>query len=125
MANRKMDPGSARQAKYGATSALYVVIIIAVLVLINWLANRYNKSYDATANKQYTLSEQTKKIVKDVKGNATIVYLDRASQFDRAKAVLERYANLSPKIHLQYVDILKNPTVARAYDLKSPGTAYI
>jgi ABC-type uncharacterized transport system involved in gliding motility auxiliary subunit len=125
MANRKMDPGSARQAKYGATSALYVVIIIAVLVLINWLANRYNKSYDATANKQYTLSEQTKKIVKDVKGNATIVYLDRASQFDRAKAVLERYVNLSPKIHLQYVDILKNPTVARAYDLKSPGTAYI
>ena len=125
MANRNMDAGSARQAKYGATSALYVVIIVAVLVLINWLANRYNKSYDATANKQYTLSEQTKKIVRDLKGNATIVYIDRTSQFDRAKALLERYSNVSPKIHIQYVDYVKNPTVARAYDVKTPGTAFI
>ncbi|HXE13758.1 MAG TPA: GldG family protein, partial [Bryobacteraceae bacterium] len=122
---RKTMEGSQRQAKYGATAALYVIVVIAILVAINWLANRYNKSYDATANKRYTLSEQTKKIVHELKGDATITYIDRTSQFDQAKSLLERYANLSPKIHINYVDYMKNPTVARSYNLKYPGTAFI
>jgi ABC-type uncharacterized transport system involved in gliding motility auxiliary subunit len=124
MAAKTME-GSQRQAKYGATSALYILVIIAVLVMINWLANRYNKSYDATSNKRYTLSEQTQKIVNEAKGNVTIAYIDRTSQFDQAKALLDRYGNLSPKVHIQYIDFTKNPTVARSYNLKYPGTAFV
>lgn len=122
---RKIMEGGQRQAKYGATAALYVIVVIAILVAINWLANRYNKSYDATANKRYTLSEQTKKIVNELKSDATITYIDRASQFDQAKSLLDRYSNLSPKIHIHYVDYMKNPTVARSYNLKYPGTAFV
>ena len=129
MANPKSshaaDSGSARQAKYGATAALYVLIIIAVLVLINWLANRYNKSFDTTANKRYTLSEQTAKIIKDLKGDATITYIDRTAAFDQARGLLDRYKNLSPKIKINYVDFAKDPTVARSYNVKFPGTAYV
>ena len=36
----------------------------------NVLANRYNKSYDTTANKRYSLSDQTAKIVKGLKQDA-------------------------------------------------------
>ena len=43
-AKRPMEAGTAREAKYGATAAVYVIVIIAVLVMINWLANRYNKT---------------------------------------------------------------------------------
>ena len=124
-AKRPMEAGTAREAKYGATAAVYVIVIIAVLVMINWLANRYNKTYDATANKRYTLSEQTDKIIKDLKGNATITYIDQTAKFDQAKALLDRYANLSPKIHIKYVDYVKNPTVARSFNLQFPGTAYV
>jgi ABC-type uncharacterized transport system involved in gliding motility auxiliary subunit len=125
MARHATDPGTARQAKYGATAALYSLIVIAVLVLVNWLANRYNKSYDATANKRFTLSEQTQKIINNLKGDATITYIDRTSQFDQAKAMLDRYGNLSQKIHIKFVDYVKNPTVARAYNVKYPGTAFV
>lgn len=124
MATKAMDAAS-RQAKYGATAALYVLVVVAVLVIINWLANRYNKSYDATANKRYTLSDQTKKIVNELKTGATITYIDRTSQFDQAKALLDRYANLSPKIHIQYIDYAKNPILARSYNVKYPGTAFV
>jgi ABC-type uncharacterized transport system involved in gliding motility auxiliary subunit len=124
MATKTMD-ASARQAKYGATAALYVLIVIAVLVIVNWLANRYNKSYDATSNKRYTLSDQTKKIVNELKIPATITYIDRTSQFDQAKSLLDRYANLSPKVHIQYIDFMKNPTIARSYNLKYPGTSFV
>src|SRR6201985_994746 len=91
-----------KQAQYGATSLLYTLVVIAALVLVNWLANRYNKSADLTANKQYTLSDETKKIVRNLKSDATITYFDRASGFEHTKPLLERYKNVSPKIHLQY-----------------------
>ncbi len=55
----------ARQTKYAAYATVYILVIIAVLVVANFLANRYNKSYDATANKRFTLSDQTKKVVGD------------------------------------------------------------
>src|SRR5260370_14476732 len=95
---------AARQARFGATATLYTIIIIAVLVMVNWLANRYNKSYDTTSNKLFTLSQETKKIVKGLKSNATITYIDYSTNFSQAKGMLDRYANLSPKIHLQYID---------------------
>ena len=116
---------SARQARYGATAMLYTIVVIAALILINWLANRYNKTFDTTSNKQFTLSSETKKIVTNLKGDATITYIDAASGFNQAKGLLDRYANLSPKIHVRYIDYKAQPVIARSYGLRFPGTAYV
>lgn len=114
-----------QQARFGATAGLYTIIVLAALVMVNWLANRYNKTYDTTSNKRYTLSSETKKVVDGLKSDATITYIDRASGFDTAKATLDRYKNLSPKIHINYVDLAKNPSLARSYGVRFPGTAYV
>ena len=44
-----------------AYATLYILVTVAVLTVANILANRYNKTYDTTSNKKYTLSEQTVK----------------------------------------------------------------
>lgn len=119
------NPLHTRQARYGATALLYTAIVIAALVLVNWLANRYNKSIDTTSNKQFTLSPETKKIIKNLKSDATITYIDAASGFNQAKGLLDRYANLSPKIHVRYIDYKTQPVIARSYGLRFPGTAYV
>ena len=49
----------ARQTKYTAYAAVYTLVIVAVLAAINFLANRYPKTYDSTANKQFSLADQT------------------------------------------------------------------
>ncbi|MBV8811513.1 MAG: GldG family protein [Acidobacteriaceae bacterium] len=117
---------SSRQARFGATATLYTIVVIAVLVLINWLANHYNKTVDTTSNKRFTLSQETKKVVKGLKEPATITYFDKASGFDQAKGILDRYKNLDPgKIRIQYIDFQKQPTLARSYGLRSPATAYV
>jgi len=61
-----------RQSKYAAYATVYILVIVAVIVVANFLANRYNKSYDATANKRYSLSDQTKKVVGDLKQDVNI-----------------------------------------------------
>ncbi len=75
----------ARQTKYAAYAAIYILVVLAILVVVNILANRYNKSYDATANKRYSLSEQTQKIVNGLKQNATITYFNQSTHLPKAK----------------------------------------
>ncbi len=115
----------ARQTKYAAYAAVYVAVTIAIVVLANVLADRYNRSYDATSNKRYSLSEQTAKIVKGLKQDATITYFEESSLFSRAKDLLDRYSNLSPKIHIEYVDPYKKPLVAREAGIKTTGVAIV
>ena len=115
----------ARQTKYVAYATLYIVVTIAVLTVANILGDRYNKSYDGTSTKKYTLSEQTSKIVKGLKEPATIYYYDRPSGFKSAKDTLDQYSNLTPKIHVQFVDVEKDNLAARQAGIKNLGTAIV
>ena len=115
----------ARQTKYLLYAASYVAVMLTILVVVNILADRYNKSYDSTSNKRYTLSEQTAKIVKGLKQPATITYFDQTTGFKQAKDQLDQYASLSPKVHVEYVDPDKKPEVARAAGIKTYGTAIV
>src|SRR6516162_7140900 len=104
----------ARQTKYGAYAAVYTIVIIAVLAAINFLANRYTKSYDSTSNKQFSLADQTKNFAQKLNRDVTIYYFDDTTRFPQAKDLLDRYSGLSPKIHVTYVDPVKKPQVARS-----------
>jgi ABC-type uncharacterized transport system involved in gliding motility auxiliary subunit len=115
----------ARQTKYGAYAGIYLLVVLAILVVVNILANRYNKSFDTTSNKRYSLSEQTQKIVKGLKQNATITYYNQSTHFQEGKDLLDEYANISPKVHIAYVDPDKSPELARAAGIRNFGTAVV
>jgi ABC-type uncharacterized transport system involved in gliding motility auxiliary subunit len=115
----------ARQTKYAAYAALYIVVVFSIIAVANVLANRYNKSYDSTSNKRYSLSDQTAKIVKGLKQDATITYYDQSTHFQTAKDQLDQYANLSPKVHVEYVDPDKKPQLAREANIKNYGTTIV
>jgi ABC-type uncharacterized transport system involved in gliding motility auxiliary subunit len=115
----------ARQTKYAAYVTGYVLVVLTILVIVNVLADRYNRSFDSTANKRYSLSPQTAKIVKGLKEPATIIYFDQGTRFEQGKDLLEQYADLSSKVRVQYVDMDKEPELARAAGIKAYGTAVI
>lgn len=115
----------ARQTKYAAFAAVYILVVLAIVVVANVLADRYNKSYDGTANKRYSLSAQTAKIVKGLKQSATITYYDQPHGFQHAKDLLDEYASLSPKVQVKYVDVDKQPELARSAGIKDYGTAVV
>ncbi|MGB8063958.1 MAG: GldG family protein [Candidatus Sulfotelmatobacter sp.] len=116
---------TARQTKYAAFAATYIVIVIAAVVIANILADRFDKSYDSTANKRYSLSEQTAKIVKDLKQDAVITYFNQSTRFRDGKDLLDQYANLSPKVQVKYVDPDKDPELAREAGIHNFGTAIV
>jgi ABC-type uncharacterized transport system involved in gliding motility auxiliary subunit len=115
----------ARQTRYASYAAVYIAVFIGIVIAANVLADRYNKTYDSTSNKRYSLSDQTKKIVKGLKQDATITYFDQSTRFESAKSQLDLYANLSHKIHVEYVDPDKKPELAREAGIKNYGTAVV
>ncbi len=114
-----------RQTKYTAYVTLYITIVLAVLAVVNFLGNRHNKSYDATSNKRYSLSDQTEKVVGNLEQTVTITLYDQTSRFDQARDLLGRYDNLSPKLSVEYIDPDKNPQRARAAGVTTYGTIYV
>lgn len=112
----------ARQTRYSAYVTVYILVILAVLVLINLLAKDRNRSFDATSNKRYTLSDQTKKIVQGLPSDIRFVYFDRATDFSRGHDLLDRYAALSGKVKVSYVDPDAKPLIARQYGVANYGS---
>jgi ABC-type uncharacterized transport system involved in gliding motility auxiliary subunit len=114
-----------RQTRYTAYFIGYLLVILAVLGAANWLANRHNKSVDTTSNKRFSLSDQTEKVVRNLKQDVRITYFDQTRNFDNAKDLLGRYDNLSTKLSVEYVDPDKKPTIARAAGIRQTGTSVI
>ncbi|MBI1898695.1 MAG: GldG family protein [Acidobacteria bacterium] len=114
-----------RQTKFTGYVTVYILIVVAVLGLLNWLAQRHNKSFDTTANKRYSLSDQSKKIAANLKHDVKITYFDDKERFQNAKDLLDRYDTLSTKLHVEYVDPDKDPQKARVMGVRTMGTTFI
>jgi ABC-type uncharacterized transport system involved in gliding motility auxiliary subunit len=91
----------------------------------NWLADHHNKTVDVTSNKQFTLSDETKKVTGNLKKDVTIYYFDRSDSYDRARDMFDRYKNLSSKIKVNYVDPEKKPDIARVEGARAMGDIII
>src|ERR1035437_9137521 len=105
-----------RQTRYTAYAGAYILVILAVLGAINFLANRYDKSYDSTSNKQFSLSDQTIKVVGNLKSDVKLTYFDEATRFPQARDLLARYTALSTKLKVEFIDPTK-----KQHEAKSAG----
>jgi ABC-type uncharacterized transport system involved in gliding motility auxiliary subunit len=114
-----------RQTKFAAYTTVYVLVVLAVIGVLNFLANRYNKSADLTANKKFTLSDETRKVAGGLKQDVTITYWNQPTAFQGAHDLLDRYKNLSAKIDVKYEDTDKNRTQAIAAGVKQQGTIFV
>lgn len=116
---------ASRQVRYTAYAGTYIIVFVAILAGINFLANRYNKSFDSTTNKRFSLSDQTEKIVKGLATEVKITVVDKTDRFIASRDLLDRYSNLSSKLRVDYIDPEKSPQLARALGARSFGQVFV
>jgi len=116
---------SGQQVLTGANFALYTLIGIALVVLVNWFVNRHDTRWDMTPNKKYSLSEQTRKLLKALNRDVTIYVFDRRDSFGERRDLLDMYATATHRLRVKYVDPNREPALAREYGVRTATTVVV
>jgi gliding motility-associatede transport system auxiliary component len=123
--DRMRGPGS-RRFLAGANLLVYTAVVVAIIVVANVAINRYaDHRWDLTANKQFSLSPQSRKILKELKKPVTIYSFNRQAGAQSQRDLLELYSDASPRVEVRYVDPDRDPALARQYDVHTYGTIVV
>ena len=100
----------------GMTSASMAVILIAVSLVINLVVTKADFSYDMTSNQLYTISDQTKKILKGLEEDVSIYMLNSKSDANDVYAkILVQYTKESDHVSLKFKDLEQYPNFGKKY----------
>lgn len=113
---------SERNVQYGSLAIGSILLVLGIIVAVNWISTRQNKRWDLTSNQQYSLSEQTRKVLSDLDAPVQVKVFDNGDGFFRFRDVLEEYEYGSSQLSVEYIDIVKQPSVAERYEITQPGT---
>jgi ABC-type uncharacterized transport system involved in gliding motility auxiliary subunit len=113
---------SGRQARFGTLAAASILVVLGILIAINYLGSRHNKRWDLTAAHQFSLSDQTKKVLQDLKEPVKIRVFARSDEFQAFRDRLDQYTYQSKQVSTEYIDPEKRPGLAQQYGVTALGT---
>jgi gliding motility-associatede transport system auxiliary component len=111
-----------RQTRYGTLAATSVLAVLGILIAINYIGARQNKRWDLTANKQFSLSDQSKNVIVKLDAPLQILVFDKETEFPRFQDKLKEYQYLSKQVTAEYIDVDKKPAAARQNQISQYGT---
>lgn len=111
-----------RQMRYGTLSIVSILVVLAVLTAVNYLAVRQSKRWDLTANQTYSLSEQSLKVLQGLDAPVKMTVYDQETGFDRFRERLDEYKYHSDKVTTEFVDVDRQPARAKAAQVTGYGT---
>jgi ABC-type uncharacterized transport system involved in gliding motility auxiliary subunit len=116
---------SGRHARLGTLAAASVAVLLAILVVVNVLAKNHNKRWDLTAAKQFSLSEQTQKILQSIDKPLQVRVFAGRDDFERFRERLDEYQYHSKHVSVEYIDAERRPTLANQYQIAQLGTVVL
>jgi ABC-type uncharacterized transport system involved in gliding motility auxiliary subunit len=116
---------SGREARFGTLAIASGVIVLGILVALNYLASRQNKRWDLTAAKQFTLSDQTRRILAGLERPVSIKVFALPNEFQRFRDRLDEYQYASKQVSVEYIDAVKSPSRANQYQVQQLGTVVL
>lgn len=110
---------STRTARVGGYSFVLSLVVLAILVAVNVLAEKLPSSwtqFDISAAQLYSLTADTKAVVTNLDQDVTIYWISQAGQEDTViEKLLDRYEELSDHITVLKRDPDVYPTFAQQY----------
>ena len=110
---------SVKNMSMGAYSTGMIAVMIAIVVVVNFFVGEIPASWvsvDVTAEKLYSLTDQTKEYIKGIQEDVTIYVIAAEDTSDSTLAqTLQRYEDSSKHIKVEYVDPNVNPRFFTQY----------
>jgi ABC-type uncharacterized transport system involved in gliding motility auxiliary subunit len=115
-----------RGMQFGSVAIGSVVMFLAVLVGINWISSRQNKRWDWTQAGQFSMSEQTKQLLRSLQRPVKIrVFYGSGQDPQQYRDQMTEYRYYSGHIDAEFVEADRNPTQAEKYGITTVPTVLI
>ena len=114
-----------RSARYGTLSIVSILVFLGILVAVNYLGARQNRRWDLTANQVYSLSDQTIKILRELKEPVTFVVYELNERQDIHRDRLEEFTYQSSQVKTEFVDPNREPARAQEAKIEAVPTILI
>lgn len=114
-----------RGARYGTLSIVSILVFLGILVAVNYLGTRQNKRWDLTANQVFSLSDQTIRIVRELKEPVTFTVFERQDRQEIHRDRLDEFTYYSTQVRTEYVDPDREPGRATEAKLETLPTILV
>jgi ABC-type uncharacterized transport system involved in gliding motility auxiliary subunit len=114
-----------RNTRYGAIAIVSILTVLGILVAVNYLSVRQNKRWDLTSNQQYSLSDQTVKLLRGLTSPVKFIVFEKPENVGNFKPRLDEYAYQSKQVNVEYIDPDKKPLPAKEYEIQNYGTVVV
>jgi gliding motility-associatede transport system auxiliary component len=116
------DLVSDRSARYGANVIVSSLIFVIILVIVNYLAGRYDRRIDLTEQGAYSLSTQSVNVVKGLQEDLTVQAFVEGGLAGELADQFATFAHYSPHFKYEFIDPDKSPELAERYQVKQYNT---
>ena len=113
---------SRRQAREGVMATSGVALALGIVVAANYILSRQNVRWDLTAAQQYSLSDQTRRVLQELDAPISVLVFAREAEFPGYRDRLDEYAYVSSQVNVEYIDVDRSPVRARQYEVQAYGT---
>ena len=103
-----------RSTKLGTNTIVMSGAVVAIIGLINFLGYRHHKRIDLTAEKLYSLSDQTRKIVSSLNRDIRVIRFGKQEDQELSDRMAE-YRDLSSHLSYERIDLQANPQMKTQY----------
>ena len=94
-----------------ANWGIFLALCLALFGIANYLTYRHYHRWDLTSSRSFTLSDQTRKVLGDLKAplNVIVFIAPGDELYQRVKDLLSAYQDASKKVHVDYIDTDRDP----------------
>jgi len=115
-----------RTTRFTTNVLLYTLVMLGLIGGINWLAKKYDKRWDLTAENVYSLADQSDQAIKKLSHPLKIVGFKRLDGSEDLKNLLTLYKNANPsEVTTEFVDPQAKPHLIDRYQMKAGNLVYL
>ena len=102
--------------KYGSYAVLMTLVVLGIFFIVALLIRNVDWKIDMTQNHIYSLSQQTKDVLGNLKDDIKVyVFYIKNREDQRVDRLLNTYKKYSAHLKIEYIDVLKNPERIKQY----------
>ncbi len=116
-----------RSSRFGFNAVLYGVVFLGILSAVNYLGNKdkYNVRWDLTEEGVFSLTDQTQKVLKDLKEPLQIMLFNVMGGKGAAFDTVKLYSHYSEKVKVEIIDPNAKPQLVDKYQMKQGNIIYL